>query len=459
MYTHNYYTDTEIMKEVTDLKEKLNNATSKMCQLRHEALSNEMANKKLVKEAVAEYMAQMQRTGQLDGILTGIADSLKPYYRGITTVKKRLSNPATDYYVTVVPRVDPDGNSIRWRLGVANDAYDGRGKESTLAFSARKNATVCVNAGVYNIDTFEPVGTMIKDGRIVYTAIPSEDKYQYLAIMSDGKFKAFPRTTAPGAMLAAGAVDVVCIFNTLLDAGQVVEQTDDRLEPRQSIGVRADGSTVIITVDGRKAGEDAGVAYQDLAMLHLAEGCVNAWVLDGGGSNSTVVRGAKQNDDIDFYDTDRAVNSFLYIAKPTTMDSDNNAGNDIGRVKQLLVDMLVNKLDFYNGYIRLRGPENYYAPGIEMFTNAEAQRRAKAGMTVTPTKPRDSYFYISFRAEDKEKTDLFRIYDQGVYIQTYHGPSSDRPNAPIGMCFFDEGLNKPIWKGANGWVDATGASV
>jgi hypothetical protein len=54
---------------------------------------------------------------------------------------------------------------------------------------------------------------------------------------------------------------------------------------------------------------------------------------------------------------------------------------------------------------------------------------------------------------------MFRIYNQGVYMQPYHGPSSERPNAPVGMMYFDESINKPIWRGVNGWIDATGASV
>lgn len=454
-----YHTDPVVKYQLDEFKKALEANGIKDFQQDSDIIKLFNIYRNNVKTAVADYMEVMKETGELNALLAFMADSFKPYYTGITTEKKRSTNPATDYYVTVVPPCDNEGNNIRWHLGIANDAYDGAGTEKTLDFAHRNNATVAINAGVYDVNTLKPIGTMIKDGRIVYTALPNDDKYSFLAIMSNGSFRSYPRTTAPGAMLADGAVDVVCIFGTLVENGTLAPQTDDRLEPRQSIGVRADGSTVIITVDGRKAGEDAGISYYNLALLQLQEGAVNAWALDGGGSNSTVVRGAKQNDDIDFYDTERAVNSFLYIAKNTVMDPDNNAGNDIGRVKQLLVDLLINKVDFYTGYIRLRGAENYYAPGIEMYVNAEAQRRSKMGMTISQTNVRDSYFYISFRPEATELSNMFRIYKQGVYIQTYHGTSSERPNAPIGFCYFDETINKPIWKGNNGWIDATGSAV
>lgn len=413
-----------------------------------------------VKTAVADYMEVMKATGELNELLAFMGNSFMPYFTGITTVKKRKTTaPASDYYVTVIPTHDNDGNALRLRLGVANDAYNATGTESTLSFAARKNATLAVNAGVYNIDTKAPIGVVIQNGNILYTALPAEDKYQYLAITQSGALKAYPRTTTAGQMLMEGVTDAVCIFGTLLENGVAVEQADDRLEPRQSIGVKADGTIVIITVDGRKNGEDAGISYADLAMLHAAEGSVNAWALDGGGSNSTVLRGVKQNDDIDYFDTDRKVNTFLYIAKDTVLDPDNNAGNDIGRAKQLIIDTLINKVDFYNGFIRLRGPENYYAPGIEMYVNDEAARRSKLGLAIDKEELRNSYFYISFRGENTELSNMFRIYDQGVYMQTYHGSSAERPNGPIGMMYFDESLNKPIWRGSAGWVDATGAAV
>lgn len=412
-----------------------------------------------VAASVAAYMDVMKESGELNELLAQMEESLKPYYTGIETEHLRDTATGTDYYVTVVPAKDKEGKPMRWHLGIANDAYDGVGLEGTMDFAARKSATIAINAGVFNIDTGAPIGTVIKDGRVVASAVPGDAKYQYLAIFGNGSFGVYPQETTAGKMLADGVVDACTIFTTLLKNGSFTTQTDDRDEPRQAIGVRADGSVVIVTTDGRKPGEDAGVSYSELAMLMAKHGAVNAWALDGGGSASTVLRGVKQNDDIDHFKTDRPVNTFLYIAKDTTMDQDNNTGPDLGKVKQQLMEKIMEKLDFWAGYIRLRGPENYFAPGIEMYVNAEDKRRSKLGLTIDPATERNSYAYWNFRAGETEANNLLRIYGHGVYMQTYHGPSSDRPNGPIGLVFFDESLNKPIWRSANGWVDATGTAV
>lgn len=410
-----------------------------------------------VQQAVSEYMEVMKDSGELDELLAQMAAATSTYYSGIATHKKVANG--TDYYVTVVPKTDANGEAMRWKLGIANDAYDGVGVERTVNFAHRKNATLAINCGVFDINTGAPLGVLIKDGRIVQNNPVTDAKYQTLAIMADGSFRVYNRSTAPGKMLADGATDAVCIFASLIVNGQLVTQTDERDEPRQSLGVRADGSIVIITTDGRNPGEDVGMSYAEIAALHAAEGSVNAWILDGGGSTSTILRGVKQNDNIDYFYVDRPVNNFLYIAKETTQDPTTNTANDLGKVKQQLIEKIVENIDFQNGYIRLRGKENYFAPGVEMYVNAEEKRRSKVGLTIDTANVRNSYFYISFRGGDTEISNMFRIYNQGVYMQPYHGTSSERPNGPIGMMFFDETINKPIWKGSSGWIDATGAAV
>ena len=410
-----------------------------------------------VNKAVADYLETLKASGELDQLLSKASELANPYYSGISTTKHTAYN--TDYYVTIVPRKDVNGEPMRWELGVGNDAYNGDELESVISFAQRKNATIAINSGIFDVTNNTPIGTLIMDGRIVQTATPQEDKYQYLAIMQDGSFRNYPRTTSAGKMLADGATDALCIFATLLRDGVILEQTDLRAEPRQSIGVRADGSVVIVTVDGRKPGEDAGMSYEQLAEIHAAQGSVNAWILDGGGSASTVLRGVKQNDNIDNFYTDRKVNTILYIAKQTTADPTTSTANDLGIVKQQLIEQIVENINFYNGFIRLRGREGFYAPGIELYVNGEETRRSKVGMSIDPANVRNSYFYISFKGGETELSNMFRIYAQGVYMQPYHGTSAERPNGPIGMIFFDESLNKPIWRGSNGWIDATGAAV
>jgi hypothetical protein len=60
--------------------------------------------------------------------------------------------------------------------------------------------------------------------------------------------------------------------------------------PRTAVGERADGSLVLVTVNGRMAGESHGVTDDDLADLLVAQGAQVAINLDGGGSTTALAR-------------------------------------------------------------------------------------------------------------------------------------------------------------------------
>ncbi len=59
--------------------------------------------------------------------------------------------------------------------------------------------------------------------------------------------------------------------------------------PRTAIGSRADGSVILIVVDGRQPLWSAGVTLSELAELFLAEQAEEAMNLDGGGSSTLVI--------------------------------------------------------------------------------------------------------------------------------------------------------------------------
>ena len=56
--------------------------------------------------------------------------------------------------------------------------------------------------------------------------------------------------------------------------------------PRTAIGVKADGSTIFYTIDGRQPGYSIGATMTQVANRLLELGCVDAICLDGGGSTS-----------------------------------------------------------------------------------------------------------------------------------------------------------------------------
>lgn len=459
-------TDVLVLQLKMEVERLMNETTSRL--LIQDGKIAELCNyiKDNLSGTISELMNTMKYNGELTDIITDVvlADVMSSiekrnvYYNGVTCEKIYDEISSCYYYITKVPKFDENGLPLRLRLGIANDNKDVDTLESTLQFARRKNATVCVNCGVYDVDTHLPVGTLIKNGEILYNNMPEDDKYQFLAIRYDGSVKIYDRGTTADAMLLDGVVDCVCIFASLIENGVTLPQSDIRKEPRQSIGFTEEGTIIFITCDGRTY-ESTGMSYDDLARVHYNAGSFNAFILDGGGSASTVIRGIKQNENIDYFTVDRAVNNFLYIAKDTDVTSDNNSSNDIGIVKQHILEKLYKKIDFNNGYIRLRGPENYYAPGIEMYVNGETSRRSKLGLTFDPNNIRNSYLFWGLKAGETEKNNLFRIYDTGVWVQTYHGGSGSRPNGVIGLCYFDESIGKPIWYDGSKWVDSTGSAV
>lgn len=422
-------------------------------------------------DSIKTLLDSMNVSGELSDIISNVLlidiiekiEQRNVYYNNINTNKIYDDTSKTYYYLTTIPRCDENGEIIPLKMGIANDDTTFSALEGTLKHAWRKNATVCVNCGIFDVTAKTPVGSVIYEGEIIYRNIPTvtPEKYQYFAITKDNKYKVYPIGTTPEAMLNDNVYYACCIFASLIVNGSPVPQTDIRLEPRQSIGFTSDGSINIISCDGRNF-ESEGMSYSDLARLHALNGSINAYILDGGGSTSTVLRGVKQNENVDNFTTDRSVGTFLYVAKETDITPENNTNNDLGRVKQFLIGQIRSNVDFSRGYIRLRGPENFYAPGIEFYVNDEDTRASKWGLSYDKTNPRNTYLYLGLKApgDTTEKTNLFRIFPQGVWFETYHGNSSQRPvNPPVGMCYFDTALGKPIWFDGGLWVDATGELV
>ena len=61
--------------------------------------------------------------------------------------------------------------------------------------------------------------------------------------------------------------------------------------PRTAVGVRADGTLLFVTVDGRQPEESVGMSLPELTDLMLELRCVSAVNLDGGGSTTMVIEG------------------------------------------------------------------------------------------------------------------------------------------------------------------------
>ena len=80
-----------------------------------------------------------------------------------------------------------------------------------------------------------------------------------------------------------------------LEGEPYAEDFLERRHPRTAIGVHADGSILLVTVDGRQPGWSDGMTIGELTALMSGLGCGEALNLDGGGSTAMVVRGQVVN--------------------------------------------------------------------------------------------------------------------------------------------------------------------
>ncbi|WOX13238.1 phosphodiester glycosidase family protein [Streptomyces sp. N50] len=98
---------------------------------------------------------------------------------------------------------------------------------------------------------------------------------------------------------ARGTVDTALGGSAWLVRDGALDQDVARLgtgrEPRTAAGVTADGTLLLVAIDGRAKGVSAGATPTEAGRLLLSLGAVDALNLDGGGSTTVVVDGELRN--------------------------------------------------------------------------------------------------------------------------------------------------------------------
>lgn len=82
------------------------------------------------------------------------------------------------------------------------------------------------------------------------------------------------------------AVTAIAGLYKMVTNGVVEAGLDTTQAPRTAVGIKADGSAVFYTVDGRQSGYSVGASIEQVAKRLVELGCVEAICLDGGGSTT-----------------------------------------------------------------------------------------------------------------------------------------------------------------------------
>lgn len=189
------------------------------------------------------------------------------------------------------------------RLYLALSSYHGfseslPGKRLHIMMEEEK-AAAGVNAGAFNDDGSAgshvgsvPAGLIIHEGRVCSNVhkelVPEQgfggfDKNHVLVVSSDmSEEKALKEGILEG-----------CEFGPVLIKNNVINRSvysgSSGYNPRTALGQRADGTVILLCVDGRQAGS-FGATYRDLTDIMTAYGACSAINMDGGSSSAMFYR-------------------------------------------------------------------------------------------------------------------------------------------------------------------------
>ncbi|MST60233.1 phosphodiester glycosidase family protein, partial [Parafannyhessea umbonata] len=165
-----------------------------------------------------------------------------------------------------------------------------------------ENVVGGINASLFNISTGEPVGYLRMRG----TTYKDDARVPFVAVFSDGSVGIYPAGTTldqaaanqskkvGSAVSVADAVGGWCI---LVDGDTVAPQGSNggHVSPpngghysRSAIGLKADGTVVMLQADGTMPPRSLGYTLEEMGRMMQSLGCTYALELDEGGSSEFV---------------------------------------------------------------------------------------------------------------------------------------------------------------------------
>ena len=139
---------------------------------------------------------------------------------------------------------------------------------------------MATNGDYFNMGTGEPTGYLIMEGNVVKTSYEP-----YFAILTDGTAVIRDAGTPTDDVMEAVSGPLYLLRN-----GEIQVASDGSMNPRNSVGIRVDGSVVFFMAEGRLAPRSIGMDCYEVAAILKDAGCVTALYLDGGGSATFAAR-------------------------------------------------------------------------------------------------------------------------------------------------------------------------
>lgn len=152
------------------------------------------------------------------------------------------------------------------------------------SMQTRRNTNVvgAINAGGYDMSNGRPSGAFIMSGTVI-----NEPTGTTFWIDKDGNAHITSAQECNAALAAGNVREAVASFGDIFENGHARSGLDNTTRAsRTAIGIKADGTVVMLMVDGRQAPYSVGMTMAEVGAAMEALGCVQAVNLDGGGSST-----------------------------------------------------------------------------------------------------------------------------------------------------------------------------
>lgn len=284
----------------------------------------------------------------------------------ITTEEFYDEDTNTHYFITHVPNKDSKGNPIRLKHGFANDedSYEAIANDTAREFACRNNATFCVNASIFGINSIYEnylhcMGTMIKDGELIsqynndgYTD-ETKNRMRILGVKSDNTLEEYPFNSSYESLINDGCVNTFSGYGCCMKNGVILTQSTE-----QNIWNLIAQNTItkdlyFICCNGRDINNEEGMSQITLCeILRDNYNCDFAFRIDAGGSTCFVKDCVMLNTPYDDFGVNiRQTPDYIYFSKDKETVNDYNINEILNFISETKskVDSVYNRLYYlYN---------------------------------------------------------------------------------------------------------------
>ena len=164
----------------------------------------------------------------------------------------------------------------------------------------RREAFAAINGSFFDMDKGNPICYLRIDGQLLGENTPQKNdsvnrKYYQYATLTLGPTRLWvPDSNRTWENILSNG-DIMTAGPMLLRKGRYVPQRDDRTfvtkrHNRTALGLRPDGTTVLLVADGRFKDKAEGLTLPELERVMRWLGCTEAINLDGGGSSTMYIK-------------------------------------------------------------------------------------------------------------------------------------------------------------------------